>query len=153
MRPPIGLAYSIERRVPASILLITPAVELANTVYGALEHGLGSRVWIWHELATEPAVRILGACAFRLILLDVPLAGVRLGSVLRAIKQAAPTTPLALLAAGAETPLRIERHALGDARARLAGATAVVPRADPAALEQAVRQILAMPVTNPPASA
>ena len=153
MRLPTGLAYSVERRVPASLLLITPTVAVANGVYGTLERGLGSQVWVWHELAAEPAVRILEACTFRLILLDVALAGVRLGSALRTVKQAAPTTPLVLLATSAETPLRIERHALGDARARLAGATAVVRHGDPAALEQAVRQILAMPATNAPHSA
>jgi hypothetical protein len=140
----LSLAYSIERRVPASCLLITPAVGLANSVYGTLEHGLGSRVWVWHEPAMESAVRVLGVCRFRLILLDPTLAGAFLGSVLRAIKHAAPQTPLVLLT-GTGAPLRIERKGLGDARARLAGAAAVVPHDDAAALERVVRQILAMP--------
>ena len=142
MRPP-SLAYSVERRVPASCLLISPAVELANSVYGTLERELVSRVWVWHEPAVEPAVRALGVCKFRLIVLDLMPAGTMLGSVLRALKEAAPETPLVLLAAGADTPLRIERKGLGDARARLAGATAVVPRANAAALVGVVRQILA----------
>ena len=144
-------SYGVERRVPASLLLITPAVELANGVYGTLERGLGSRVWIWHEPAVEPAVRVLGACRFRLILLDPTLAGAMLGSTLRAVKEAAPQTPLALLA-DTGTPLRIERQGLGDARARLAGAAAVVPRGDDGALVRVVRQILATPAANPPDS-
>ncbi len=149
MRQPIGLAYSAERRVPASLLLITPAVELANTVHGTLERELGSRVWVWDEPAVEPALRVLGVCRFRLILLDLP-AHTMLGSVLRALKEAAPETPLVLLAVGAATALGVERAGLGAARARLSGATAMVPRGDAEALVRAVRQILATPVADPP---
>jgi len=145
---PLSLAYSVERRVPASCLLITPTVELANSVYGTLERDLGARVWVWQEPAVEPAVRALGVCKFRLILLDLMPAGTMLGSVLRAVKEAAPETPLVLLAAGPDTPLRIERTGLGDARARLAGAAAVVPRGNAGALVRVVRRILAMPVPS-----
>ena len=146
--PDLRLAsYGVERRVPASLLLITPMVEVANSVYCTLERALGARVWVWHEAAVEPAVRVLGACRFRLILLDSTLAGAMLGSALRAVKEAAPQTPLVLLAAAPETPLRIERKGLGDARARLAGATAVVPHGHPAALQRVARQILAMSAT------
>ena len=137
--------------MPATILLITPAVELANSVYGTLERTLGARAWVWHEPAMEPGVRVLGVCRFRLLLLDVTLAGAMLGSVLRALKEAAPQTPLALLA-GTGTPLRIERQGLGAARARLAGAAGVVARGDAAALERVVRQILAMSATDAPDS-
>ncbi len=136
-----------DRRLPASCLLITPSVQLANAVHGALARGLGSRVWIWQEPALEPGLRVLAACRFRLILLDLALADVRLGAVLRAIRRGAPRTPLALLAPGTETPLRLERKGMGEERARLAGAAAVVPRTDPAALERAVRRILGMPET------
>jgi len=122
---------------------------VANSVYCTLERALGARVWVWHEPAVEPAVRVLGVCRFRLILLDPTLAGAMLGSTLRAVKEAAPQTPLVLLATAPETPLRIERKGLGDARARLAGATAVVPRGDAGALVRVVRQILAAPAVNP----
>jgi hypothetical protein len=145
---PSSLAYSVERRVPASCLLITPALELANSVYGTLERELGARVWLWHEPGVEPAVRALGVCRFRLILLDLMPAGTMLGAVLRAVKEAAPETPLVLLAAGPDTPLRIEQVRLGEGRARLAGAAAVVPRRNSAALVRAVRQILAMPAPS-----
>ena len=124
-------------------------VEVANSVYCTLERALGARVWVWHEPAVEPAVRVLGVSRFRLILLDPTLAGAMLGSTLRAVKEAAPQTPLVLLATAPETPLRIERKGLGDARARLAGATAVVPRGDAGALVRVVRQILAAPAVNP----
>ena len=134
MRQPIGLAYSIERRVPASLLLITPAIELANSVHGTLERELASRVWVWHEPAVEPALRVLGVCRFRLILLDLP-PHMMLGSVLRALKEAAPDTPLVLLAVGPTTALGVERAALGSARPRLAGAAAVVRRGDVGAQE------------------
>ena len=147
MRPP-SLAYSVERRVPASCLLISPAVELANSVYGTLERDLGARVWVWHEPAVEPAVRALGVCKFRVILLDLMPADAMLGSVLRAVKEAAPETPLVLLAVGAATALGVERAGLGDARARLAGATAVVPRGDAGALVRVMRQILATPTPS-----
>lgn len=140
-------AHLLDRRLPTSGLLITPSVRLANTVHGVLARGPGPPIWIWQEPALEPALRVLAACRFRLILLDLTLAEVRLGSVLRAIKRGAPGTPLALLAPGPETPLRFERKAMGEERARLAGAAAVVPQADPAALEQAVRRILGMPET------
>jgi hypothetical protein len=145
---PLSLAYSVERRVPASCLLITPALELANTVYGTLERDLGARVWVWHEPAVEPAVRALGVCKFRLILLDLMPADPTLGSVLRAVKEAAPETPLVLLATGPDTPLGIEQARLGEGRARLAGAAAVVPRRNSAALILAVRRILAMPAPS-----
>jgi hypothetical protein len=93
-------------------------------------------------------VRALGVCKFRLILLDLMPAGTMLGSVLRAVKEAAPEMPLVLLAAGPDTPLRIERTGLGDARARLAGAAAVLPRGDAGALVRVVRQILATPAPS-----
>lgn len=145
---PLSVAYSVERRVPASCLLITPAVDLANTIYGTLERELGSRVWLWHEPGVEPAVRALGVCKFRLVLLDLVSADTMLGSVLRAVKEASPETPLVLLAAGVDTPLGIEQARLGEERARLAGATAVVPRRDSAALLRAVRRILAIPAPS-----
>jgi len=150
---PLNLAYSVERRVPATCLLISPAVELANSVYGTLERELASRVWVWHEAAVEPAMRILGVCRFRLILLDMATTNMFAGSVLRALKEAAPETPLVLLAVGAATALGVERAGLGAARLRLSGATAVVPRGDNAALVRVVRQILATPVSDPPAPA
>lgn len=143
--PERSTAYHLDRRLPATCLLITSSVQLASSVHGVLARGLGTRVWIWHEPALEPAVRVLRACRFRLILLDLTLAEARPGSVLRALRQGAPRTPLALLSAGGETPLRLERKGMGDERARLAGAAAVVPQTDPVALEQAVRRILAMP--------
>jgi hypothetical protein len=143
-----GLACTVERRLPASCLLGSPAVELANSVYGTLERELASQVWIWHEPAVEPAVRVLGACRFRFILLDVAVAD----SVLRALKEAAPETPLVLLAVGAVTQLGIERAGLGTERARLAGAAGVVPRGNAGALERVARQILAMSAPNAPDS-
>ena len=145
---PLGLAYSVERRVPASLLLITPTVALANTVHGTLERELASQVWIWHEPVVESALRVQGVCRFRLIVLDLMPADTMLGSVLRALKEAAPETPLVLLAAGADTPLRIERKGLDNARARLAGAAAVVPRGDVGALLRPVQGILATPVAS-----
>jgi hypothetical protein len=149
---PLSLAYSVERRVPASLRLITPTVALANRVHGTLERELASRVWVSHEPAVEPALRVLGVCRFRLILLDLP-AHTMLGSVLRALKEAAPETPLVLLAVGAGTALGVERAGLGGARPRLSGATAVVPHGDAGALVQAVRDVLATPVADPPDSA
>src|SRR5690242_2158466 len=145
MRQPIGLAYSVDRRVPASLLLITPAVELANRVHGTLERELPSRVWVWHEPAVEPGLRVLSVCRFRVIVLDLMRADIMLGSLLRALKDAAPDTPLVLLAAGPATALGVERAALGSARARLAGAAAVLSRTDVGALVRAVREILATP--------
>ncbi len=143
--PERSTAYHLERRLPATCLLITPSAQLAGSVHGTIARGIGPRVWIWHEPALEPALRVLRACRFRLILLDLTLADVHLGSALRALRRGAPHTPLALLAAGVETPLRLERKGMGDERARLAGAAAVVPQADPAALERAVRRILGVP--------
>ena len=143
--PEHGTAYHLDRRLPATCLLITPSLQLAGSVHGVLSRGIGSRVWIWQEAALEPALRVLRACEFRLILLDLTLADARPGSALRALRRSAPRTPLVLLAAGVETPLRLERKGMGDERARLAGAAAVVPQTDPAALERAVRQVLGMP--------
>jgi DNA-binding NarL/FixJ family response regulator len=143
--PERSAAYHLDRRLPATCLLITPSVQLASSVHGTLTRGIGSRVWIWQEAALEPALRVLRACEFRLILFDLTLADARPGSALRALRRHAPRTPLALLAAGVETPLRLERKGMGDERARLAGAAAVVPQADLAALERAVRRILGMP--------
>jgi len=153
MRQAIGLGYSLERRLPASSLLITPSVDLANSVYGTLERELASRVWVWQESSVESALRVLGVCRFRLILLDMAMAEALAGSVLRALKEVAPETPLILLAVGSATPLGIERAGLGAARLRLSGATAVAPRGDAGALVRAVREILATPLPNPPDSA
>ena len=143
--PERSAAYHLDRRLPATCLLITPSVQLANGVRGTLTRGLSSRVWVWQEPALEPALRVLRACQFRLILLDLTLADARPGWALRALRRGAPQTPLALLAPGAETPLQLEQLGMGVERARLAGAAAVVPQADPAALERAVRRILGMP--------
>ena len=92
-------------------------------------------------------MRVLGVCRFRLILLDLMPADTMPGSVLRALKEAAPETPLVLLAVGAATALGIERAGLG-AGLRLSGATAVVLRGDAAALVRVVRQILATPAPS-----
>jgi CheY-like chemotaxis protein len=143
--PERSAAYHLDRRLPATCLLITPSVQLANSVHGVLARGIGSRVWIWQEPALEPALRVLRACQFRLIFLDLMLADVRPGSALRALRRGAPRTPLALLSAGVETPLRLERKGMGDERARLAGAAVVVSRSDGAAIERAARRILGMP--------
>jgi hypothetical protein len=152
-RAAVRLAYyGVERRVPASLLLVTPEVWIANTVYGTLERTLGARVWLWIEPALEPAVRVLGVCRFRLILLDLMLREGFPGSVLRVLRQAAPQTPIALLAprpGGAG--LSIERRELGAAGwSRLSGALAVVPRGDPASLTRVVLQILGIPAARGP---
>jgi CheY-like chemotaxis protein len=146
--PLVRIAYSVERRIPASLLLIAAEVEVANMVYGTLERALGSRVCVWHEPALAPALNVLAACRFRLILLDFALGRAAPGSLLRAIKQRAPDTPLALLVPRPETALAIERGALGEAETRLAGAAALVPRGEPEPLVQVVREILAMPVRD-----
>jgi CheY-like chemotaxis protein len=143
--PEHGTAHHLDRRLPASCLLITSSGALASSVQGTLARGLGSRVWIWQEPALEPALRALGACTFRLILLDLALADARLGTVLRALRRSAPRTPLVLLAAGAATPLGVERTGMGDERARLGGAAGVVPQTDPAAVERVVRRVLGLP--------
>src|SRR5262249_37759143 len=133
----------VERRIPASLLLIAAEVDVANMVYGTLERALGSRVFLWHEPALAPALKVLAACRFRLILLDPPLR--HPGSALRAIKQVAPDVPLVLLASHANTALAVERRGLGEAQARIAGAVAVVPRSEPDPLVRVVRKVLSMP--------
>ena len=142
--------YGVERRAPATLLLITAEMGIANTVYGTLERALGARIWLWHEPALEPAVRVLGVCRFRLILLDLVLREGFPGSVLRVLRQVAPQTPIALLAprpGGAG--LSIERRELGAAGwSRLSGALAVVPRGDPASLTRVVLQMLGIPVAR-----
>jgi hypothetical protein len=84
---------------------------------------------------------VLTTCRFRLILLDPALRLVSSWAVLRAIKKAAPDTPLALLIARPETPPGTELAALGDAEARLAGAGAVVPRGEPERPVRVVREV------------
>jgi len=143
--PLVRIANTVERRIPASLLLIAAEIDLANMVYGALERALGSRVCVWHEPALAPALKVLAACRFRLILLDLALGKAAPGALLRAVKQKAPDTPLALLVPRPGTALAIERGVFGNAEARLAGAVAVVPRGDPEPLVRVVRQILAMP--------
>lgn len=142
--------YGVERRVPACLLLITPEVGIANTVYGTLERALGARVWLWREPGLESAARVLAVCRFRLIVLDLMLREGFPGSVLRLVGQVAPQTPIILLAprvGGAG--LAIERRELGAAGwLRLSGALAVVPRRDPARLTRVVRHLLGMPATD-----
>ena len=146
-RAAVRLAYyGVERRVPAGLLLVTSEVGIANTVYGTLERTLGSRVWLWHEPALEPALRVLAVCRFRLILLDLVLREGFPGSVLRLLRQVAPQTPITLLAprhGGAG--LAIERRELGPAEwSRLSGTLTVVPRGDPVSLARVVLQVLGM---------
>ena len=99
MPPLVRIAYSVERRTPASLLLVAAEIEVANMVYGTLERALGSRVCVLHEPTLGPALKLLAVCRFRLILLDLPLRTASPGSALRAIKTAAPDTPLVLLQA------------------------------------------------------
>lgn len=144
MPPLVRITYSVERRIPASLLLIAGETEMANMVYGALERALGSRVCVWHEPAVASALKVLAACRFRLILLDLALGKAAPGALVRAIKRQAPDTPLALLLPRPATALAIELGP-GEAAARLAGAIAVLPRSDPEPLVRVVRQVLAMP--------
>ena len=153
--PLVRITYSVERRIPASLLLIAGETEMANMVYGTLERALGSRVCVWHEPAIPSALKVLAVCRFRLILLDLALGKAAPGALVRGIKRQAPDTPLALLLPRPTTALAIERGSLGEAEARLAGAVAVLPRGDPEPLVRVVRQVLAMPAqgTGPPEDA
>jgi len=148
MPPLVRIAYSVERRTPASLLLVAAEIEVANMVYGTLERALGSRVCVLHEPTLGPALKLLAVCRFRLILLDLPLRTASPGSALRAIKTAAPDTPLVLLAPRANTALDIERAGLGDAEGRVSSAVAVVPRAEPERLVRVVREVLGMPARS-----
>jgi hypothetical protein len=123
--------------VPASLLLVTPDMGLVDAVYGALDRAIGARVWIWHEPAAEPAVRVLSVCRFRLVLLDVTLVEAGPEWMLPSLKQAAPETPLALLGT--------ELGRQGAARPLFYGAAATVPRGDLASLVRVVRQIIGGP--------
>jgi len=143
--PLVRITYSVERRIPASLLLIAGETEMANMVYGTLERALGSRVCVWHEPGVASALKLLAACRFRLILLDLALGKAAPGALVRAIKRQAPDTPLALLLPRPATALAIERRALGEPEPRLAGAVAVLPRADSDRLVRVVRQGLAIP--------
>ena len=145
MPPVVYLTPGVERRMPASLLLIAAELPLANMVFGTLERALGVRVFVWHERALEPALRVLAACRFRLILLDVGPHPQVQGSVLRAIKTAAPDTPLALLRPAPTTPLRVERRAMGADEPRLTGASASIVHNDPEALVATVRRLLGVP--------
>jgi hypothetical protein len=156
-RTPAALRFAyhgVERRVPASLLLITPEVGIANTVYGTLERSLGARVWLWHEPAVETAVRVLAVCRFRLVLLDLTLVEGAPEWMLPSFQQAAPETPIALLGTSAGTPAGIEQGRRGAARPLFGGAVAVVPRGDPTALARVVLQVLGIPAamdtSNPP---
>jgi DNA-binding NarL/FixJ family response regulator len=148
MPPLVRIAYSVERRIPACLLLVAAEIDVANMVYGTLERALGSRVCVLHEPTLEPALKLLAVCRFRLILLDLSLHTGSRGSALRALKRAAPDTPLVLLASRANTALDIERAGLGDAEGRLAGAVAVVPRGEPERLVRVVREVLGMPARS-----
>lgn len=136
----LGSTPRIDRRAPASILLITPAHEVATRAYITLEREFGSRVWLCHEGALTPALHLLGACKFRLILLDPAIGTALPEAILGVVKQAAPETPLVVLAGGADLPGPSDRAPLGTA--------AMVPRGSSAALLDVVRKILGFPAPN-----
>jgi hypothetical protein len=142
--------YGLERRVPASLLLITPDVGIANTVYGTLERALGARIWLWHEPALESAVRLLGVCRFRLIVVDLMLREGFPGSALRLLREVAPQTPIILLVPrDGGGGLTIERRKLGAAEwSRISRSLALVPRGDPTRLTRAVRETLGIPASG-----
>jgi hypothetical protein len=151
--PPTGAVfrvayYGLERRVPASLLLITPDIGIANSVYGTLEHALGARIWLWHEPALEPAVRVLGVCRFRVVLLDMKLVEAAPEWTLPSLKQAAPETPLVMLGTAADPPSGTKQGRPGTTRSHLSGAMAVVPPDDLASLTHVVLQVVGIPAAT-----
>ena len=147
--PPDTGSAGGDRWAPASVLLLAHQVSVGNAVRATLERAVGPRLWIWHEATLAPALKMVSVCRLRLILLDPVIPDVSPGLVLRALRQATPETPLVVLATRPDTPLAVEQEELGTARARSAGAVAVVPWDHGEVLVRVVREVLGIPPGKP----
>jgi CheY-like chemotaxis protein len=139
--PPIGVA--LESRLPVGVLLIEDDLASANALHKLLDEVAGRRLWLWHEVSATAARRILTACRFHLILLDLTPPDGPPGVAIRLIKRAAPDTPLALLAS--PTDVGIDQQPFSVKHARLAGAIAVLPKRETAPLLRVLHGVLHAP--------
>jgi DNA-binding NarL/FixJ family response regulator len=123
-----------QRRWPASVLVAVRDLAAASFIESTLSKNLDFPVWVWHETDVHRACQASNAFLFRLVILDPRLPGQAPGEVLRAVKSAAPRTPLVLYGVQSEIPSEME--------AWLAGAADVVPEGEAEALVAAVRRVL-----------
>jgi DNA-binding NarL/FixJ family response regulator len=87
--PPASLA------VPA-ILLVEHDLDEASFVHSLIFDVLKADVWLWHEEALEPSLKLLSVVEFRIILLDLDLPRISARKAVRAVRDAAPHTSLVL---------------------------------------------------------
>jgi DNA-binding response OmpR family regulator len=87
--PPAALA------IPA-ILLVEHDLNEASFVHSLIFDILKADVWLWHERALDPALKLLSIVQFRLVLLDVDLPKISARKAVRLVRAAAPRTPLVL---------------------------------------------------------
>jgi hypothetical protein len=80
----------------ATILLVEHDLNEADFVYSLFFDVLKADVWLWHEPTLDAAVNLLHIVHFRLILLDLHLPKTSAGRAVRAVRRAAPRTPLVL---------------------------------------------------------
>jgi DNA-binding NarL/FixJ family response regulator len=96
MHQPASPDHQIERRAPASVLVVEHEPLAAMRLVSAIERAFRDRCWVWSEGTLADAVQLLGICRFRLIVLDATLPGATLDAAVTRLRQAAPATPIVL---------------------------------------------------------
>jgi len=117
-----------------AILLVEHDVNEANFVYSLIVDVLRAEVWLWFEPTLDSAVKLLGIVHFRLILLDLHLPKTSARKAVRAVRRAAPRTPLVLRMRPEEfTP---------EMDPRVYGADGIVPKGVGTPLLREIRRLL-----------
>ena len=124
----------VERRAPASVLVVDREPLAAMRLVSELEGAFGDRCWAWSEGSVDGALHLLRICRFRLVVLDATTADPPLEAAVRLLRQAAPDTPVLLHA--------WHRDAASITDAALAGTAGVAWKSDAAGLIRLVRGVL-----------
>ena len=96
MHQPAPDGLPLERRAPASILVIEHESLAGLRLVSMLEREFGNRCWAWTESTLAGALQLLGICRFRLTVLDATLPEASLDAAVCALRRAAPDTPILL---------------------------------------------------------
>ena len=96
MHQPVIHHGPVERRAPASVLIVEHEPLAAMRLVSALERAFRDRCWVWSEGTVADALQLLGICRFRLIVLDATVPGLALEAALARLRQAAPDTAVIL---------------------------------------------------------
>ena len=98
MHQPASPNRPIERRAPASMLVVEHEPLAVMRLASAVERAFDGRCWVWSEGTIDAAAQLLRICRFRLIILDVTLPGTTLDDAVARLREVAGDTPIILSA-------------------------------------------------------